>query len=126
MPECTSIGVIKTPFTSPEETPRQGYLSEATGSIHLDDSVLSGLEGLERGIEIDILWFADRADRTVLAYPDRSSGVFALRTPDRPNPICVTSCVILDIDDTTIRVQGVDMLNGTPVIDLKPTLMTND
>lgn len=126
MPECTSIGVIHTPFTSLDEIPRQGHLSDATGTIHLDATVLPGLEGVVPGMEIDILWFADRADRTVLTYPDRSSGIFALRSPDRPNPICVTSCEVLDINDSTIRVQGVDMLDGSPVIDLKPTLMTND
>jgi tRNA (Thr-GGU) A37 N-methylase len=67
-----------------------------------------------------VVWFANRADRSVLRVRDR--GVFSTRSPARPNPVCLTTCRIQAIDGRRIRVRGVDMADGSPVVDLKRPL----
>lgn len=123
---CKPIGRIETPFESSEEAPRQGFRSEAIGEINLDRRFRDGLRGLDAGDMLDIIWFAHEANRSILCYPDREEGVFAMRTQDRPTPICITTCELLEIEDTWLRVQGVDMIDDTPVLDLKPALSLNE
>lgn len=123
MPDCTPIGTVETPFESPAEAPRQGHLTEAAGDIVLEPRYESGLTGLEAGHAIDVVWFAHVADREVLEVNrDEPRGVFTTRSQDRPNPICITRCEVLAVDGPRIRVEGVDMLNGTPVLDIKAPL----
>jgi tRNA-Thr(GGU) m(6)t(6)A37 methyltransferase TsaA len=73
-----------------------------------------------------VLWVFDRAEGfTLLASPpsdDRPHGVFATRSPQRPNPIGLTVVQLLQREGASLRVQGVDMLDGTPILDLKPYL----
>ncbi len=120
MISCRPIGYISTPFETREETPAQGSMTDATGVLEVKSAYVSGLDGLTVGQRLDVIWFADQADRTVVRYPDRVAGVFALRTVDRPNSIGITTCTIDAIDAGTIVIEGVDMLDDTPVIDLKP------
>ena len=123
MPDCTQIGTVDTPFESLAETPRQGHLTEAVGDIVLEPRFESGLTGLKAGHAVEVVWFAHRADRTLLEVDrDEPRGVFTTRSQDRPNPICVTRCEVLAVDGRRLHVEGVDMLNGTPVLDIKAPL----
>ena len=94
-------------------------------SIVVDARYADGLLGLEPGGDILVLCHLDRADLDVLQVHPRGDtsrplrGVFATRSPARPNPISVTSARILDIEETTLSVIGLDVLDGTPVLDIK-------
>lgn len=111
------IGTISTPFDGTSDPPRQGFELNARGELVLEERYTEGLEGLTDGDSVDVVWFAHRADRSVLRARDR--GVFATRSPERPNPICITRCTIETIDGSTVEVRGVDMVDGTPLLDLK-------
>lgn len=116
---------MRTPFESREQAPRQGRRGDAQGVLEVAPEYADGLAGIEPGDELVVVWYADRADRSVLRVDRRGSrGVFASRSPDRPTPICLTTCRVLAVDGAELRLSGVDMLDGTPVLDLKPPLRT--
>lgn len=116
------IGVVRTPFETLDESPRQGIEADAVGEIVLDEAYVPGLDGLEAGDCIDVLWVADEADRATLRLRDGDRGVFATRSPNRPNPICVSPCTVLAVDPPRVAVRGVDALDDSPVLDLKSRL----
>lgn len=114
------IGTARTPFETTEEAPRQGFLEGAIGEIEVEPRFESGLEGLHAGDRVDVIWYADRAKRTLLRLDRRGNrGVFASRSPARPTPLGITRCTILSVDRHRLRVEGVDMVDGTPVLDVK-------
>lgn len=119
MPTCDPIGTARTPFGTSDDAPRQGFLDDVEGTIVLDPDYEAGLDGLEPGDGVDVVWFADRADRSVLTLDRDGRGVFASRSPARPNPICVSRCTVLAVEGASLAVAGVDMLDGSPVLDLK-------
>lgn len=120
-----SIGVVRTPFVEQTGTPIQPNLAGGVeGTVELDADyagALADLEGFER---IWVLYVFDRAatfQDTVVPYrDDRPHGLFATRAPARPNPVGLSSLRLLSIDGATLRVADVDILDGTPVLDLKP------
>jgi tRNA-Thr(GGU) m(6)t(6)A37 methyltransferase TsaA len=121
---CDPIGVVHTPFESTSDAPRQGHRSDAEGVVELRSEFREGLTGFDAD-RVLVCWWADRADRSVLRLdrdPDR--GVFTSRSPARPNPICCTDCAVVDadVDAGRLALRGVDMADGSPVIDLKATL----
>lgn len=122
--ECESIGHVETSFESTGEAPRQGFLEDASGTVHVDEHYRSGLTGFAPGDTLLVVWWADRADRSVLRVRDGERGVFTTRSPARPNPICLTACELVAVDEGagTLDVDGVDMADGSPVLDLKRTL----
>ena len=121
MPTCTPIGTVHTPLGTSEDAPRQGFLEAVEGTIELEPAYGAGTAGLAAGEELLVVWFADRADRDVLTLRD-GRGVFTTRSPARPNPVCLTTVELLAIDGRTLTVRGVDMLDGSPVLDLKRPL----
>lgn len=117
------IGFVETPFTSSAAAPTQGEERSERGTIILDESYEPGLVGLEPDDRLEVIWFADRADRSRLSFDrDEPRGVFTTRSQDRPNPICITEIRLIARNGTDLTVEGVDMVDGTPVFDLKPTL----
>lgn len=114
------IGTAETPFQSLSEAPSQGFLESHEGKISLDKRLEHAIEGLSEGQLIDVVWFADSANRSLLRVNDDERGVFASRSSDRPNPVSITRCEITAIDGTDIHVLGVDMIDGTPIVDVKP------
>ncbi|MFW5905779.1 MAG: tRNA (N6-threonylcarbamoyladenosine(37)-N6)-methyltransferase TrmO [archaeon] len=121
--EISPIGTVDTPFSSTEEAPRQGATTDAVGTIRVKHEYIEALDGLESGDRIVVVWFADRADRSLLRADRRGNvGVFDTRSPARPNPICLTTCEIVSIDRNRLEIRGVDMLDGSPILDLKPEL----
>ena len=101
---------------------------ESRPDVVILDLGLPGLDGIEVGQTIVVLFWLDRASRDVLkVYPrgDRSRGlrgVFATRSPVRPNPIAISHLEVLGVHDNRIEVRGLDILDGTPVIDIKKEL----
>jgi tRNA-Thr(GGU) m(6)t(6)A37 methyltransferase TsaA len=120
-----SIGIVRSPFIEQTGTPIQPSLAGGVeGTVELDAGyadALAGLDGFER---IWVLYVFDRAaafQKTVVPYrDDRPHGLFATRAPARPNPIGLSSLRLLSIEGTTLRVGDVDILDGTPVLDVKP------
>ena len=121
-----SIGHIVTPYKSLDDCPRniepQGPLCE----LVLRDDLQDGLMGLNVGQRILILYWLEGADRTTLQQDSRRTGVrtgiFALRTPHRCNPIGAAVLSIDEIIGCVIKVRGLDCLNGTPLLDIKPAM----
>ena len=119
MPDCDPIGTARTPFETSDDAPRQGFLGDVEGTIELESVYAPGLSGIDTGDDVLVVWFADRADRSVLALDRDGRGVFATRSPARPNPVCLTTCEVVAAGDASLDVRGVDMLDGSPVLDLK-------
>ena len=95
--------------------------------IVVNQELARGLEGITPGQQLLVVFHFDRSTGyDLLQHPrgDRSRparGVFALRSPRRPNPIGITQVEVLDVEGNALRVKGLDAYNGTPVLDLKPT-----
>lgn len=126
--EATPIGVVESPLRDRADAPRQGDEGAPDATLVIDEAFAAGLAGIAAGDDLLVLTWLDRARRDVLAvHPrgDRSrpqQGVFATRSPDRPNPIGLHRVVVIAIDGTRIRVRDLEALDGTPVVDLKPVL----
>lgn len=113
--------------TRAREIPRHWSLSEIEGKIIVDDQYIGGLTDIRSGQKIVVLfWFhksPDFSDTFLLQTPphrDRALGVFSICSPRRPNPIGLSVLSVLDIHGGEIHVKGVDMLDGTPILDIKP------
>ena len=122
------IGHVRTPFTRTSEIPKGiGARHDAVGTIDILPAFAEGLADVEGFSHLYVLWVFDRSegfDLTATPPTDggRPHGVFATRSPRRPNPIGLTVVELLGRDGSLLRVRGVDMLDGTPVLDLKPYL----
>lgn len=121
------IGVVRSPYLSAADIPKGlGARHEAEGRIEVDPALEAGLVDVEGFSHLYVVWVFDRAGvPELVAWPpadDRSHGVFATRSPRRPNPIGLTVVELLGREGNVLAVRGVDMLDGTPVLDLKPYL----
>jgi tRNA-Thr(GGU) m(6)t(6)A37 methyltransferase TsaA len=121
----TPIGILNTPFQSTRDMPIQA--SEAAqhhGSALIDPAWRAGLADVAGFSRIWVLWWAHQAvPATALVTPFRDvrqRGVFATRSPSRPNPIAMSCVQVLAVHEDRIDLAGVDMLDGTPLIDIKP------
>mgnify|MGYP001258113837 CR=1 FL=1 len=123
-PEIRPIGYVKSPYREREDAPRQGRLSDTVSEIVIDEQYLSGLEDIEKKSHLIVLLWFDRADRRMLrATPPKEKsehGVFATRSPNRPNPIAFSVVDLIGREGNTLFVRGLDALDGTPVVDIKP------
>jgi len=124
----TPIGFVRTPYTDTKAIPKGcGAKHEADGTIEIDARFADGLADIEGFSHLYVLWVFDRATGfDLIATPPtdegRSHGVFSTRSPRRPNPIALTVVELLRREGNRLHVRGVDMLDGTPVLDLKPYL----
>jgi tRNA-Thr(GGU) m(6)t(6)A37 methyltransferase TsaA len=119
------IGIIRTPWTQRGDCPKRGDLEAGPAcSIVLDERWRAALRGLSRYPRIQLLYWMHHARRDlVLQTPMRTGetvGTFALRSPVRPNPIASSVVALIGIEGMTLRVRGLDCLDGTPLIDIKP------
>ncbi len=123
----TAIGAVQTPFTATSEIPKgPDAKHDADGVIEIDPAFEAGLQDIEGFSHLYVLWaFHKAGGYDLVAHPpsdDRPHGVFATRSPQRPSPIGLTVVQLLGRDGRRLRVRGVDMLDGTPVLDIKPYL----
>ncbi len=124
------IGYVKTPFKETAAIPKGlGAKHEAEGIIELLREFEPGLADIEGFSHLFVLWEFDRSeDFDLVAHPPtderRPHGVFATRSPRRPNPIGLTVVELLRRDGASLHVRGVDMLDGSPVLDIKPYLFS--
>jgi tRNA-Thr(GGU) m(6)t(6)A37 methyltransferase TsaA len=122
------IGFVKSPYNETSAIPRGlGAKHEAEGALEILSEFETGLLDIEGFSHLYLIWAFDRADGfDLIAHPPtdekRPHGVFATRSPRRPNPIALTIVELLGREGASLRVRGVDMLDGTPILDIKPYL----
>ena len=121
--ELHPVGVVRSPYKKRGDAPRQGRLSDKVSEIIIHEQYRPALHLIKEQKHLWVLCWFDRADRTVLqATPPGTTtekGVFAIRSPDRPNPVSLCMVDLLDINDNVLTVRGLDALDGTPVVDIK-------
>lgn len=126
--ELRAIGSVSSPLGDREAAPKQGDEGAPEATVEIEVEFGPALRGIEAGDEVLVLTWLDRADREVLStHPrdDRSRpeiGVFATRSPDRPNPIGLHRVRVVAVEGTRLRVANLEAVDGTPVLDLKPVL----
>ena len=121
------IGFVRTPYTDAAQIPKGlGAEHRKAGVIEIDEAYEPGLADIEGFSHLYVIWVFDRVQgMELIAYPpadDRPHGVFATRSPQRPNAIGLTVVELLGRAGRRLRVSGVDMLDRTPILDLKPYL----
>jgi tRNA-Thr(GGU) m(6)t(6)A37 methyltransferase TsaA len=120
------IGVIRTPFNGvDDQVPIQGRLSpETQGEIHIYPEFIDGLKDIDGFSHIILFYiFHKTAVMKLRARPYMDSvirGIFSIRSPHRPNRIGMTIVQLLTVDDGVLKISGVDMVDGTPLVDIKP------
>jgi tRNA-Thr(GGU) m(6)t(6)A37 methyltransferase TsaA len=121
------VGTVRSPYTDRSQVPKGPWAKhDAEGVLEIRPELEVGLTDNESFSHLYVLWIFDRAEGyDLLAQPptdDRPHGVFATRAPRRPNPIGLTVVELLARDGPRLRVRGVDMLDGSPIVDIKPYL----
>jgi tRNA-Thr(GGU) m(6)t(6)A37 methyltransferase TsaA len=118
------IGVIHTPFTDKAQTPIQSSRSQAIGQVEVDLEFAAGLQDLEGLSHLILLYvFLQSMGYALQVKPfldDQLHGLFATRYPARPNPIGLSVVRLLARRGNQLEIEGVDMLDGTPLLDIKP------
>jgi tRNA-Thr(GGU) m(6)t(6)A37 methyltransferase TsaA len=123
------IGRIRTPWKTRGECPRNARGSDAVCTIELDQRYVAALEGVETCTHLVVLYFMHEARRDLVVQVSRHSGrrgTFALRSPVRPNPIAMSVVRLVRVERTRLSVIGLDCLDGTPLIDIKPYFASVD
>ncbi len=126
--EVVPVGWVESPLTDRAQAPRQADEGAPGAWLAFEAKVAEALRELRPGTEVIVLTWLDRADRDVLVTrprddPDRPlTGVFSTRSPDRPNPVGLHRVAVTAIDGLRVQVDGLEALDGTPVIDVKPVL----
>jgi tRNA (adenine37-N6)-methyltransferase len=121
------IGYVSSPYKQPQDVPKGlGASHKAEGQLNLLPEFEAGLTDIEGFSHLIVLWVFDRSGAyELLGTPpsdNRPHGVFATRSPRRPNPIGLTVVELLGREGVRLHVRGIDMLEGTPILDIKPYL----
>ncbi len=123
------LGFLHSPLKQPGEAPRQGHEGAPDAWLEVHASVAEGLEGIAVGDEIIVITWLHRAQRDILKVHPRGdktmplTGVFATRSPDRPNPLGLHRVTVLSIAGKRLKVGPIEAIDGTPVVDIKPVLL---
>lgn len=124
------IGRVRTPWPRRQDCPKNGAESQEPCTVELDPRWVEGLQDVAACTHLILLYWMDRAARNLVRqrprHLDESRGVFALRSPARPNPIGLSVVRLLGVEGTRLRVVGLDCLDGTPLIDIKPYFASTD
>jgi tRNA (adenine37-N6)-methyltransferase len=122
--ELRPIGFVR---TDAREVPRHWSVSEVEGTLVIDEEYLEGLRDIEPGQRIVVIFNFDRSPefsptflRQTPPHGEKEMGVFSICSPIRPNPIGMSVLEVLEVEGATIRVKRLDMLDGTPILDIKP------
>ena len=122
----TPIGIVHTDLAT-EETPRHWSISDAVGVIEIDETYRKGIRDIRPGNQIYVIFvfhesppFSPERLLQIPALRNKPKGIFSIGSPVRPNPIGLSVLDVLKVEGNTITVKGIDMFNGTPVLDIKP------
>src|SRR5208337_4438160 len=131
MTEITPVGLIHSPYSMKEETPIQGaFRPDGVGWVEVFREYREGLKDIEGFSHLILLYLFDRAGSVRLVRPtfldDAPHGIFASRHPARPNGIGITIVRLLSREESILRVSGIDTLDLTPVLDIKPYIARFD
>ena len=127
-PQIRPIGVIRSRLKKRGAAPMQGYEGAPDAWLEVKPFAIEALEGLAAGSEVIVITWFHRAKRDVLkVYPRsgrrrRLAGVFATRSPDRPNPLGLHRVTVRKIEKNRLRIGPIEAIDGTPVVDIKPVL----
>ena len=125
------IGFIRSELTRLEDAPMQGDEGAPAAWLDIAPSAVPGLIGIEVGDELILLTWLHLAERDVLQVHPRGditrplTGVFATRSPDRPNPIGLHRVSVLEVGGHKLRVAPLEAIDGTPIVDIKPVLASD-
>jgi tRNA-Thr(GGU) m(6)t(6)A37 methyltransferase TsaA len=122
-----AIGYVRSPYRTTQEIPKGlGAKHETEGILEIRPEFEPGLQDIEGFSHLFVIWAFDRSEGfSLVGTPpsdNRPHGVFATRSPRRPNPIGLTVVELLSHEGASLRVRGLDMLEGTPILDIKPYL----
>lgn len=125
------IGRIRTPWTRREDCPKNPRESQAVCVIEIDPRYQAALAGVESCTHLLVLYWMDKARRDLVLqaphhYNGELRGTFALRSPVRPNPVAASVVRLLKLEGTSLIVVGLDCLDNTPLVDLKPYFASTD
>ena len=124
------IGRIRTPWMRREDCPKNAREAQAACTIELEPRWTEGLKGIETCSHIVILYWMDKSRRDLVLQVPRhygeQRGTFALRSPARPNPIAMSVARLLKVDGPRLSVVGIDCLDRTPLLDIKPYFASTD
>jgi len=123
------IGVIRSTLKKQSEAPKQGSEGAPEAWIEIEPWAVAGLHTLKAGDKIWVITWLHQGNREVLQVHPRSdakralTGVFATRSPDRPNPLGLHPVTVLEIAGNRLRVEPIEAIDGTPVVDMKPVIV---
>ncbi len=124
------IGRIRTPWPTPADCPKNSRERRETGTIELDPRYAQGLKDLELFSHVILLYWLDRGRQDLIvqkpSHLTEPRGVFALRSPVRPNPIGMAVVELIEVAGTRLTVRDIDCADGTPLLDIKPYFATTD
>jgi tRNA-Thr(GGU) m(6)t(6)A37 methyltransferase TsaA len=127
------IGRVRSPWTDRADCPKNMREARERGrpaKVELDSAYAEGLSGIERFSHVVLLTWLDGARRDLIVQKPRRAeaarGTFALRSPVRPNPVGLHVAKLLGVDGATLTIEGIDVLDGTPIIDVKPYFASTD
>ena len=126
--ELVRVAAVESTLTDRAQAPKQGDEGAPEATLVFEEGFATALDGIATGDELVLLTWLDRASRDVLRVHPRDDearpeqGVFSTRSADRPNPIGLHRVTVLSIDGPRMRVSGLEALDGTPVVDVKPAL----
>jgi tRNA-Thr(GGU) m(6)t(6)A37 methyltransferase TsaA len=123
------IGVIHTPWKTRRECPKRGSVDGPVCTLVVDERWRQALTGLAGHQRVQVLYWMHQARRDLTLqtpFGKETTGTFALRSPVRPNPIASSIVALVAIDGASVQVRGLDCLDGTPLVDLKPEHGAND
>jgi tRNA-Thr(GGU) m(6)t(6)A37 methyltransferase TsaA len=126
--EITPVGRVESPLTERAQAPRQGDEGAPPAWLVFEPEVEEAVRDIRPGTEVLVLTWLDRARRDVLVTRPRDDpqraplGVFSTRSPDRPNPIGLHRVQVIAVEGSRILVHGLEAIDGTPLVDLKPVL----
>jgi len=131
-PRLRLIGRIRSTLRALTDAPRQGSEGAPDAWLEVDPAFARALRGVAESDSLIVVTWLDRADRTVLQVHPRGdpkaplAGVFATRSPHRPNPLGLHRVTVRSISGTRLRIGPIEALDGTPVVDIKPVLDSRD
>ncbi len=126
------IGRVRSPLKDRDQAPHQGRPAGVEAELVIEEKFFQGLDGIHVGDKLFVLcWFHMAECKTLRVHPRGDPampkrGIFATRSPDRPNPIGLCLVDVLAVDGPILKVRGLDAVDGTPVVDLKPYISSLD